>query len=111
MYIDSLDGFEQATELEVSWCHDGMPEVPGYLISCTDGHTYLVFAPNMNCLKDMGKYHKILNMVETYMSDHTYDPIRERIRPAWSSEFDEKYGDRKIFHAPASEMGKIYRVK
>lgn len=111
MYIDSLDGFEQATELEYGWAHDGTSEVLGFLIDCTDGHTYLVFAPDRNCLTHMAAYSRILRMVKTRMSDHEYDPIRKCIKPAFSSEYDDGFGDHKVFCAPPSEMGKIYRVK
>lgn len=110
MFIDSLEGFKQYSDLELDWCHDGMDTIPGYLITCTDGHTYLCFAPDMDSLKHMHVYRKVMNMAEVYMSDHMYDPLRKRIRPAFCHEKDE-WDNYKVFYAPASEIGKIYLVK
>lgn len=109
MFIDNLV-YPQALGLEFDHNHLGMTTVPGYLFDCTDGHRYMVFAPDMDSLKHMHAYHRILGMVKTRMSDHDYDPVRQCIEPAWSYEKDE-FGDHKVFHAPASEMGKIYVVK
>lgn len=107
MLINHLH-YPQATPLE--YYPDGMETIPGYLVDCTNDHTYLVFAPDMSSLKHIRAYYQIMKMVKSRMSDHDYDPIRYCIYPAQSSEFDED-GQRKVFHAPASEMGKIYVVK
>lgn len=88
---------------------DGMETVPGYIVKCKDGHSYLVFAPDMDSVKHMHAYSKLMRSVKTYMSDHDYDPVRKCISPAWSYETDER-GDYKVFHAPAYEMGKIFVV-
>lgn len=110
MFIDSLEGLEQCPHLELNWAHDGMPKVHGYLVECTDGHTYLLFAPDMFSLQHIHAYCHIFDMVKTRMSDHDYDPIRKCIKPALCNEKDE-YGFYKEFYAPASEIGKIYLVK
>lgn len=108
MYIDNLD-FPRAKELEV--CLERSDDkVPGYLLECTDGHTYLIFAPDMTSAKHMPIYHKLFDMAKTRMSDHDYDPVRLCFKPAFSSHRDE-YHDHKVFRAPASEIGKIYLVK
>ena len=108
MFIDNLS-FSRAKELEVS-LERSDDTVPGYLLECTDGHTYLIFAPDMTSAKHMPVYHKLFDMAKTRMSDHDYDPIRLCFKPAFSSRINE-YGDNQVFRAPASEMGKIYLVK
>lgn len=108
-FIDKII-FEQCPDLEMPYNHNGMPTVPGYTIDCTNGHTYLIFGPDMDSVKRMSAYSRLFRMVKKRMSDHDYDPIRMCFHPAWSSEKDE-WGDYKVFHAPASEMGKIYLIK
>lgn len=110
MFIDDYSTFKQATDLEFPQYHNGRETIPGYLIDCTDGHKYLVFAPDLNCVRHILAYQKITRMVKKYMSDHEYDPIRDCIHPAFCHEKDE-LGDYKVLHAPVSEMGKIFIVK
>lgn len=102
LFIKDLN-FEQATNLELEYLHDGMEMVPGYIVDCTDGHSYLLFAPDMSSLKHMHSYYHIMDMVK-------FDPLRECIYPAMSYEKNE-YGYYKAFCAPTSEMGKIFLVK
>lgn len=102
MYIDDLN-FPRAKDLEVDQF-----TVPGYLLECTDGHTYLIFAPDMTSAKYMPEYRKLFDIAKIRMSDH--DPVRICYQPAFSSHRDE-YHDHKVFRAPASEVGKIFLVK
>lgn len=97
IYIDNLD-FPRAKELEL--IEDGDEnKVPGYLVECTDGHTYLIFAPDKPSAEHMYNYRKLLEMRK-----------HKSLRLAFSKYRDE-YHDHKIFHAPASEIGKIYVVE
>lgn len=109
MFVSNLD-YPQSETLELMNYRDGMKTVPGYIVECVDGHSYLVFAPDIDSLKHMYSYHNLMKRVKERLSDHIYDPIRKCIYPAWSFEKDE-YGNHKVFHAPASEMGKIFLVK
>lgn len=108
IYIDNLD-FPRAKELEVAHEKDD-DKVPGYLLECTDGHTYLIFAQDMASAKHSPVYQKLFDMAKTRMSDHDHDSVRLCFRPAFSKYRDE-YHDHKVFRAPASEIGKIYIVE
>lgn len=110
MFINSLVGLERCPDMEMGWARNGMPEIPGYLVECTDGHTYLMFAPDMSSLKNIHAYWRVLSMVKQRMSDHEYDPMRDCISPALTSEIDTD-GSHKPLRAPASEMGKVYLVE
>ena len=98
--------YQRCTELEFI----NYGSIPGYLVDCTDGNTYLLFAPDMSSLKHIHAYQKIIRMAKTYYSDHMYDPVRQCIRPAFCSELDE-IGDYKVLHGPLSNLGKIFRLE
>lgn len=110
MFIDSLDGLEQCPDLELEWVHNGMETMPCYLITCIDEHTYLIVAPDMDAARHIHAYRSLWKRVKMRMSDHMYDPLRPCFEPAYSNTKDE-HGEYKVFHAPASEVGKIFLVK
>lgn len=108
IFFDNLN-FPRAKELELDNQVD-RGTIPGYTLECTDGHTYLIFAPDMDSAKHMHAYFRLFRMGKKRMSDHMYDPVRLCFSPAWSNEIDE-FGHHKVFTAPVSEMGKIYLVE
>lgn len=112
-YTNSRDKtvyLKRSEDLEYSHYADDDCMLYGYLVDCTDGETYLLFAPDMNSLRYLNAYNKIFQMLQRRVSEHDYEPIRDCIRPAFTCEFNEEIQDHKILRAPWEYYGRIFRV-
>ena len=101
---------ERDKQYELRSDEDGTHTIPAYIITTKDDKKYLVFAPDMDAVKHMHCYSKLVRNVKERYSDHEYDPIRKCISPAFCDELDDE-GSPKVLQGPVQLMGNIYRVE
>lgn len=85
-----------------SYANDGFI-LNGYLVDCTDGETYLVFAPDEISIRYSPAFDKLMSMKQRDLINPELGPTVYHIQPAYTDED-------QVLKGSWSYYGKIFRI-
>ena len=97
---------------DMEYPHHRPLTVFGYVIGCEDGHEYVCFDTDIPSVRYGNLHAKVTSHIRTYISDHDYDPERERLTPLWSMrpEHGGVTGHR-VIRRPWWFRGRVYKLE
>ena len=97
---------------DMEYTHRRPLTVFGYVIECEDGQRYVCFDTDIPSVRYGNLQAKVTSHIRTYMSDHDYDPERERLTPLWSIR-PERGGTmgHRVIRRPWWFRGRVYRLE